>query len=244
MRPFLKIFKKKSSIEDRLREIKEGSKKERERLIFEYTPFIIKAITKITNKYIEVENNDEYSIGLEAFNEAIDRYDFQKGSFIKFAELVIRSRITDYQRREKNNEKVLSLNKENNEGLELQETIHEEDFTESIDLKDQIGRFKKYLGEFCISLEELAEEAPKHIDTRLNSINISRQIVKEEDIKEIIYRKKVLPMKMITERINVTKKILKGNRKFIIATVIILDKDLDLLESYISEVEGRVNSGI
>ncbi len=249
MGPLLQIFKKKTSIEDRLTLIKSGNMEERDKFISEYIPFIIKSITKVTNRYIEIENNDEYSIGLEAFNEAINRYELSKGTFIKFAETVIRSRIIDYQRKVKNVNKIISLNNGNlnneNEGkIELQDSLKEDDFTKSLDIKDQISRLKDILKVYDITLEELIEESPKHVDSRINAINIARQISKDEELMEIIRDKKILPMKRITEKIDVTKKILKGNRKFIIATVIILDKDLDLLASYISAVEGRVKHGI
>ncbi|MDK2918601.1 MAG: polymerase sigma factor [Candidatus Petromonas sp.] len=243
--PLLNIFKrKKDSIEDRLRSIKEGNKEEREKFISEYTPFVIKTITKVTNRYIEVENNDEYSIGLEAFNEAIDRYEFKKGSFIKYAETVIRSRIYDYVRKTKKSDEVLSINGKKEESFEIKNSLQDKDFTDSYDMKDQILKFQSGLKKFNITISELVEDSPKHIDTRLNAINIAKVIAEDEEIKEEFYRKKVLPAKKIMERIDVSRKVLKVNRKFIIATVLILDSELDLLKNYISQVEGRQQIGI
>lgn len=244
MRPLLKLFKKEISIEDRLKAIKEGDAEERDKLISEYIPFIIKSITKVTNRYIEIENNDEYSIGLQAFNEAIDRYEFGKGTFISYAETVIRSRIIDYKRKGSNKKKIVSLNEDIDEGLQLIDTLKEDDFTKNLEMKEQIDKFKSILKDFDISLEELVKESPKHIDTRLNTLNIARKISKDVEIKEELYRKKTLPMKRITEKYDVTKKVLKGNRKFIIASVLIIDSDLDLIKSYIDGIEGRVKYGI
>lgn len=245
MGPFLKIFKKtKSSIEDRLRKIKDGDDEERESFIEEYTPFIIKSITKVTNRYIEIENDDEFSIGLEAFNEAIDKYEFTKGSFIRYAETVIRNKTIDFHRKTRGANKLVSIDRENIVENRIEVASKNSDFTERYEMKEQILKLRTLLKDFNITFKELSEESPKHIDTRLNSIYIAKSIVKDDDIKEEFYRKKMLPVKKIVETIGVSKKVLKGNRKFIIATALIVDSKLDLLIDYISEVEGRKVHGI
>lgn len=245
MGPLLKIFKRrKTSIEDRLKIIKEGNEGEREKLISDYTPFIIKTITKVTNRYIELENDNEYSIGLEAFSEAIDRYEFGKGTFIKYAETVIRSRILDYMRKLQKSNNMVSIDEKMEGGYQIENDLRENDFTDAYDMKDQILKFKLKLQKFGITIDELVKESPKHMDTRLNAIHIAKTIVENEEIKEEFYRKKVLPGKKIMAKIKVTRKILKGNRKFIIGTVLIMDSNLDLLKDYICQVERREKLGI
>lgn len=246
MGPFLKIFKKNkiNNIEVRLRNIKAGDEEERENFIKEYTPFIIKSITKVTNKYVEIENNDEFSIGLEAFNEAINKYEFEKGNFIKYAETVMRNRIIDFYRKTKPLGNIVSIDKENLLEATGNDVLRSNDFTNKYDMKDQILKLQSLLKDFNITFKELVSESPKHIDTRLNSIKIAKGIVENNDIKNDLYRKKVLPAKKIIEKVGVTKKVLKGNRKFIIATVLILDSDLDLLIDYICQVEGGAGYGV
>ncbi len=78
--PQLTWLFKKESLENKLSNIKNGDEEERERLIKDYLPFIIKTVSNKINRYIETENSPEYIIGLEAFNEAIDKYDFPKAS--------------------------------------------------------------------------------------------------------------------------------------------------------------------
>ena len=87
------------SVEKRLEVIKGGDLEERNKLIEDYIPFIIKTVSKQLNRYIETENSDEFSIGLIAFNEAIEKYNSDKGIFLKFAELVISNRIKDNLRK-------------------------------------------------------------------------------------------------------------------------------------------------
>ena len=70
-----------------------------EKLIIENEFFIISTTSKATNKYIN-KSDDEWSIALNAFNEAVNSYNMDKGSFYSFAELVIKRRIIDYLRKE------------------------------------------------------------------------------------------------------------------------------------------------
>lgn len=49
--------------------------------------------------------SDEFSIGLQAFNEALDAYQSDKGaSFLYFAKMVINRRVIDYIRKKKFNQ--------------------------------------------------------------------------------------------------------------------------------------------
>ena len=106
-------------------------------------------------------------------------------------------------------------------------------------MKEQILRFQSKLAEFDITMEDLVENSPKHIDTRLNSIKIARYIFEDIDMKKTLYRTKSLPVKRLLQYENATQKILKRNRKFIIATFLVLDSDADILKSYLYEVERR-----
>ncbi|MGE5632984.1 MAG: hypothetical protein ACM3TR_18095 [Caulobacteraceae bacterium] len=45
-----------------------GDKREHEKLTEEYMPFIIKAVSSRTNRYIETENSEEFMVGFEAFD--------------------------------------------------------------------------------------------------------------------------------------------------------------------------------
>ena len=236
----LNLFNKgKKSLDIRLENIKNGDSDDREALIEEYTPFIIKTITKVTNRYIETENDDEYSVGLQAFNDAIDKYNSDKGSFINFAALLIRNKVIDFLRKETPSKPTIYINDENEDKTSFDKVTKSPDFTESYDMKEQILRFQSKLAEFDITMEDLVENSPKHIDTRLNSIKIARYIFEDIDMKKTLYRTKSLPVKRLLQYENATQKILKRNRKFIIATFLVLDSDADILKSYLYEVERR-----
>lgn len=77
--------------------VKEGDDELREQVISNYRHFILGCVSKYMNKYIDVENSEEFSIGLIAFNTAIDDFNETKNSnFLNFAELVINRRLINY----------------------------------------------------------------------------------------------------------------------------------------------------
>lgn len=71
----------------------------RERFIEGHETFILRSAGKVCHRHVTT-SDDEWSIALSAFNEAIDGYDEAKGSFEGFAYTVISRRLTDELRRQ------------------------------------------------------------------------------------------------------------------------------------------------
>ena len=95
---YLHHLKKKRSLEETILKIQQGDSKLRNDIIHSYKPFIAKTASTVCNRYI-TESDDEFSIGMIAFNEAIDKYSSEKGSsLIAFAEIIIKRRVIDYLR--------------------------------------------------------------------------------------------------------------------------------------------------
>ena len=59
--------------------------------------FILKTASKISRHYIS-KNDDEWSVAMGAFSEAVVKYDFEQGSFMAFAERIIHQRLVDHFR--------------------------------------------------------------------------------------------------------------------------------------------------
>ena len=67
-----------------------------DQLINQYMAFLIRTVSNFTGKYVSIENDDEFSIALIAFTEAVKKYDEDRGNFLGFAKLVIESRLKTY----------------------------------------------------------------------------------------------------------------------------------------------------
>ena len=83
-----------------LKDLNMGEYSDIDSLIEKHMPFIIKSISDTTGRYVSYENDEEISVGLLAVNQAIERYDNDKGHFLSFAKLVISSRIKNYLKSE------------------------------------------------------------------------------------------------------------------------------------------------
>ncbi|AUN15302.1 sigma factor [Paraclostridium sordellii] len=200
--------------------------------IKEHIPFIIKTINEITGRYICLDNDEEISIGLLAFNEARQKYDYSKGHFLPYAKLVIKSRILNYLRKEKNNNLKESLEKLREDGFDFSQELYNPIENQDI-LIEEMNILKTTIKDFGFELDDLVEESPKHKDTRNRAIDLSKKINDDNKIKESMYTKRRLPIKEISIKYVISQKIIKGSKKFIITVVIVLDKNLRNLKLWV-----------
>lgn len=203
--------------------------------IEENIPFIIKTASSFLGRYISVENDEEYSVALIAFNEAIERYHEDKGSFWSFARLVIESRLKNHLKKVAAKQGDSSLEEITESGVQIKNEV--EVGKTSSDLKDEIIAFKKELLLFNITLEILVKESPKHKDTRIRAINLGRSISEDIPIVGKIYEKKRLPIKDISRKFDITEKIIKGSKTFILSTTVLFFKKYTNLITWIKGVK-------
>lgn len=232
--------KKEQALEDIIKKIKTGDKELREKLLIDYKSFIIKSAFKVTKKYVDVNNSDELSIAYMAFNEAIDCYDEQKEcSFLTFCDTVIQRRVIDYIRRDSKHSKAYPFTYYEGEDSEAFEerylSVAPDTQYESVEIKEEILAFEEKLEEYGITLEELVLCCPKHKDSKQLSIDIARVIADRDELFEKLERRKNVPMADLMKLLNVNAKTVERNRKFIIAVVLILRSDIDVLKGYIDD---------
>lgn len=199
-----------------------------DKLIQTHYGFILKSISDITGKYVSIENDDSLSIALLAFQEAYERYDEEKGPFLPYAKLVIRSRLYTYLKKENENKKIASLNE-----MEEGGQFVGEDSPLDNPLHLEIKAWQKELALFSISFDRLADHSPKHRDTKDRAISISEKSSEEEEITLFLYDKKRLPNRKISVLCNVTEKVVKGSKIFILAVIIVFLKKFEYLIQWI-----------
>lgn len=230
---------------DMIKSIKNGDTQLREKLINDYTPFIIKAVSKATGKFVDLNNSEEFSIGLMGFNEAIDCFDQNKNAgFLSFAETVIKRRIIDYTRKNYKHNNVYPLTyfeKENSEdGTYIENKyfiIDSGSQFDNIEIKEEIASFISRLNSFGIQLSDLLKSAPKHIDSKRLSIKIARVLSENKDLAHKLDTKKTIPMKELMKLVNVNQKTVERNRKFIISVFLILSSKLEIMQGYVENIE-------
>ncbi|TGB05365.1 RNA polymerase sigma factor SigI [Halobacillus salinus] len=239
------LFSKKSpSLDDQVEQAKRGDDIVRNEILKQYQPFIAKSVSEVCKRYIDPTKDDEFSIGLLAFDEAIHAYSVDKGSsFLSFARLVIKRKVIDYIRNEQKHPTVASLDEEYYEEEQMENPSEvraaKDRFqleTESWHRQEEIREFKQQLGQFKLSFEDLIDSSPKHRDARESAVQVARVVYEHEDLREQVLSKGRLPIKDLVDRVEVSKKTLERNRKFIIALILIFHGDYVYLKDYLKGV--------
>lgn len=210
----------------------------RNRIIEKYTPFILKAASEFTSKYINPGIDEEYSISLLAFNEAIDSFDNTRGiSFFTFARTIIKRRLIDYYRKNKKKQHEIPMVVVQEENRYVEYRLSEERYGEQvrqIEMKDEIFEYRKRLSEFDISFDHLVKISPRKKDARNRAKGIAGLIVGDRELTGYLMKNKLLPLKELEQRTSISRKTMERNRKYIIAIVLILTGDYRYLRGYIS----------
>lgn len=222
---------------------KDGDVQARNRLIEKFQPFVLSVASRVSGRFVQTGRDDEVSIGLLAFNEAIDSYDPKKGvSFLGFAEMVIRRRLIDHFRREKQRREVplTGFDEEDEEGqtynaVQSRRAVEEHTARDaSEDRRDEILRYQRKLSEFGITLQELVDLTPRHEDARRRAMDAARVVVAKPEYRAHLARKGELPLKQLEADVQVSRKTLERQRKYIIAIALALMDDFVYLRDYIS----------
>ncbi|MDP4181263.1 MAG: sigma factor [Bacillota bacterium] len=225
-----------------VRRIKDGDKQLKEKFIKDYIPFILRIISRFhSTKLVDIKNKDEYSIGLIAFDEAIEKFDSSKNiSFLNFAQLVVRRRLIDYSRQiNKSNCEIpfSSFNIKSNSELEEKLNMHAIDIEfYRYELIHELKEFSKDLEDFGLHINELPYYMPKHKDSKYMCLRIAKSIVKNKRAYDKIMTKKYFPMKDLTKIIDVNPKTIERNRKFILCICIIYGNNYENFKSYLNQI--------
>jgi len=206
-----------------------------ERLISDFKPFIASVIQKRLGRYLEYGTDDELSIGLIAFNEAIHAYDINKGKFLSFARLVITNRLIDYFRKQ-SKFKTVSLNADedcDDPSIDLldKKAVQQYAFDAEIeDKKFEIIEYTKALKEWGISFTDLVKVSPRHENLRNDYIKTANLIAGNPQLLNDIKRSKRLPIKELEKIIGLHRKKIERGRIYIIAMIVAIINNFSFLD--------------
>lgn len=225
-----------------LERIQDGDFVLREHFIKDYIPFIIKSVSSSCGKFVEIENSEEFSIGLMAFNESIDCFDRTKNNnFFTFSDMVIKRRLINYQKqngRYAGEIPFSSIDDSTEENYEEKcYNNHARNDFENIEISEEISIFKNELKKYGIKLEELVLLAPKHNDSRLMCLNIAKHIYKNDVLMQRLKKTRSIPIKDLLKTIDLHRGTIEKNRKYIISLCVIMESKLDIIKGFIKDME-------
>lgn len=224
--------------------IMDGDELLREQFISDYRPYVTKVTSRFSKRYIDPSRDDEFSIALMAFNEAINQFSSESGrSFLGFAETVIRRRLIDYVRKEQRHMQSVPYSAYDMQDeeeqvynpIETKQALQAYDKERAAeDRRMEIGEYSKELEQFGISFNELADSSPKHADSRKMLLGIAETLAQDDKLFDQLRLSGKLPVKELTDRCGVSRKTVERNRKYIIAVSFILNGTYPYLLDYLN----------
>ncbi len=93
------------------------------------------------------------------------------------------------------------------------------------------------IAEFNLKFDDLVKQSPKHEDARINAFTVAKIIAEDPIMCHYMLEKKRIPMKELEGKVDVSRKTLERNRKYIMVLVIIMKEDFNYLKDYL---KGRL----
>jgi RNA polymerase sigma factor len=217
-------------------------------LIADYLPFIKSQVTKVMKRPLDTKQDDEYSIAMIAFHEAINGYSKTRGSFINYASMLIRNRIIDFWRKNDRHNKVISLDTPANEDdSSMQDYIpgdekQEENLVIREATKEEIMELSQQMQEFGVSLTDVADSSPKQERTLEACKKVVLYARDNKEIMEEFLRTKRLPLKRLTDETNVPRKTIERHRKYVVALMLIYSNGYEIIRGHLAEVMKGVTA--
>ncbi|MCL4352476.1 MAG: RNA polymerase sigma-I factor [Firmicutes bacterium] len=228
-----------------LRRAQQGDQEARTQVIRDFSPFIVNTASHSAGRFLRAGNDDEISVALMAFDEAISSYREDKGSFATFAGTVIKRRLIDYYRQQGRRPIEVPFS--------TWESSPSEGGTNTLDLvwhdasrrvwewhqdeenrRSEIIEYGNVLQRYGLSWDQLVKNTPKHQDSRRRAIQIGRIIAANDEYRDHLLEKSELPLSKLVAEQGLSRKILERHRKYIAAVALLLSYDFPYLREYLS----------
>lgn len=212
-------------------------------LMREYKPFILRTASYVLKRYV-TDSDDAWSVALIAFWEAAEHYNAEKGDFQKYAQMVIKRRLIDYQRRQNRFRQELDVSPEAFTG----ETDEQSDplsrvlafkssaaLTEE-SLKDELSDISGIFDAYGFQFMDLVDCSPKSEKTRSACAKAAECVLCFPELIAKMRHSRRLPIAAISIRAHLPLKLLNRHRRYIVAVVEILSGDYPGLAAYLDFV--------
>ncbi|MGI6607441.1 MAG: sigma-70 family RNA polymerase sigma factor [Erysipelotrichaceae bacterium] len=207
-------------------------------LIRDYIPFIRSEASKCISRFC-TEQDDEFSIAMIAFHEAILGYEHNRGAFFPYAATLIRNRIIDFQRREARHQSNISLNEKikDSDQILMDKIADERDYIqESVDLeatKQEIENLSSVMADFGVSFSDVADNSPKQKRTMETCASAILYAVENRQILDNMLKTKKLPLSKLVSGSGADRKTLERHRKYILVMLLIQTNGYEIIRGHL-----------
>ena len=219
-----------------------------EELARENTNFLLSIAYNTTGHYT-TKSDDEWSVVLMAFHEAVMTYDKSRGEFKGFAAVVVKRRLLDHiRKRERFLEEIPvspqvftsdisgdepsgSTDIETAAAIAAGQAVDGEPYTNGA--ADEILDITAVLKQYGFAFRDLTECSPKSKKTKESCAAAVRYILDHKEELTDMRRSGKLAIRSLAKGAGVNKKLLERHRKYIIAVSEILAGDYPVMKEYL-----------
>lgn len=215
--------------------------------ITQYLPFIKSETAKFLNRPVNEAHDDELSIAMIAFHEAIRGYSKARGAFLNFASVVIKNRLIDYWR----------SNKKHTQNISIEEPASHDDETIGERLTDgtnpqsdeihrqateeEIEELSRQMADYGVTLTDVAENCPKQERTLEACKQVLNYAKAHPDLIKQLLATKQLPITALAEGSRVSKKTIERHRKYLVALLLIYSNGYEIIRGHLSHMIKEEN---
>ena len=207
-------------------------------LIRDYIPFIKSEASKCISRFCS-EQDDEFSIAMIAFHEAILGYEQDRGAFLPYAAMLIRNRIIDFQRKEGRHQGSISLDEEIGDSDQtLMDQIADERnyIQESTNLeatKQEIEKLSTIMADFGVTFTDVADNSPKQERTLEACTTAICYAIENKHLLDAMLKTKKLPLAQLVKGSGVERKTLERHRKYILVMLLIQTNGYEIIRGHL-----------
>lgn len=212
--------------------------------IRQYMGFIRSETVKFIHTAPENGHEDELSIALLAFYEAILAYEKSRGAFLPYAARAIRNRLIDHYRVEKRRGNVISLHMPldtEDDGAELLDTIpdtvdHAEEYEVRAASQQEIQEFSEKLSGFGLTFSDVADNCPRQERTFAACRRVLDFARSRPELLKRVEDTGKLPMNELALGSGVDKKTLERHRKYLVAILLAFTNGYEIIRGHLCRI--------
>ena len=210
-------------------------------LIRRYMGFIRAETAKYLHRAPVEGQDEELSIVMLAFYEAILGYEKNRGAFLSYASRGKRSRLMGHYRKERKHKKVISLyepvQEEDSETMKIDHLEHPDNEIEKSHhraaTQDEIREFEKQLAEFGISFSDVADNCPRQERTLQACRRVLTAAREHPELLDELIRTKKIPAAALSDISGTDKKTMERHRKYLVAILLAFTNGYEIIRGHL-----------
>ena len=214
-------------------------------LVRQYLPFIRSETAKFLHRMPVEGEDDELSIAMFAFHEAVLQYQKTRGAFLRFAAAAIKNRLIDHARRERRHQGQVSLHvsgdDDDRELLDKMEDPHNElhHREDRSAAQREILEFSQQLSAFGLSLTDIADNCPRQKRTLEACHQALAFAISHPELLEKLVSSKKLPLSQLALGSGTELKTLERHRRYLVAAMLAYTNGFEIIRGHLQQVNPR-----